>query len=195
MQKLQLLKLIDNNNLIWLSRPISRVHEIKLEGHPNLKSFSLIGSPHIQQLSLRGCRKLKSIEFKNLGALEFPASITNGTQLRRLLLLGVSSLLRFPWHMLERLPEVFYLDQCTERNDSDSGQLSQLWVSDPRFFLSFREFCVDLVRAGRFFQSFYVQVAPCGTNNWQLQHEDLVRPGWWQVAGVGAESVKICGCT
>ncbi|XP_047045536.1 uncharacterized protein LOC124650013 [Lolium rigidum] len=183
MQKLQLLKLIDNNNLISLTRPISRVHEFKLEGHPNLKSFSLIGSPHIQLLSLRGCRKLKSIEFKNLGNLEeldlsgtsideIPADIPNGTHLRRLLLLGVPSLLRFPWNMLERLPEVFYLDQCREGKGNHSDQGLQLCVSDPRFFYSFRKSCVDSVRDGRFFQSFYVRVAPCSANNMGLQHEE-----------------------
>ncbi|KAM0880834.1 hypothetical protein ACQ4PT_033308 [Festuca glaucescens] len=183
MQKLQLLKLIDNNNLISLTWPISRVNEFKLEGHPNLKSFSLIGSPHIQLLSLRGCRKLKSVEFKNLGNLEeldlsgtsideIPADIPNGTQLRRLLLLGVPSLLRFPWHMLERLPEVFYLDQCREGKGNHSDQGLQLCVSDPRFFYSFGESCVDSVRDGRFFQSFYVRVAPCSANNRRLQHEE-----------------------
>ncbi|XP_051223820.1 uncharacterized protein [Lolium perenne] len=183
MQKLQLLKLIDNNNLISLTRPISRVHEFKLEGHPNLKSFSLIGSPHIQLLSLRGCRELKSVEFKNLGALEeldlsgtsideIPADIPSGTHLRKLLLLGVPSLLRFPWHMLERLPEVFYLDQCTEGNGNHFDQGLQLCVSDPRFFYSFGKSCVDFVRDGKFFQSFYVRVAPCSANNRRLQHDE-----------------------
>ncbi|XP_051223829.2 uncharacterized protein [Lolium perenne] len=183
MQKLQLLKLIDNNNLISLTRPISRVHEFKLEGHPNLRSFSLISSPHIQLLSLHGCRKLKSVEFKNLGALEeldlsgtsideIPADIPNGTQLRKLLLLGVPCLLRFPWHMLERFPEVFYLDQCTEGNGNHFDQVLQLCVSDPRFFYSFGYSCVDLVRDGRFFQSFYVRVAPCSENNRRLQHDE-----------------------
>ncbi|CAM0958573.1 unnamed protein product [Alopecurus aequalis] len=183
MQKLQSLKLIDNNNLISLCRPISRVHAIKFEGHPNLKSFSLIGAPRIQRLSLHGCRKLESVEFKYLGAMEeldlsvtaikeLPADVTNGTQLRRLLLLGVPCLRRFPWHMLERLPEVFYLDQCIEGNANHSGQVTQLCVSDPRFFHSFGKSCVDSVRAGRFFQSFYVRVAPCSTNNMRLHHEE-----------------------
>jgi hypothetical protein len=165
MQKLRSLKLIDNNNLILLSRLVSTVHEIQLEGHPNLKSFSLIGAHYIQRLSLHGCRNLESVEFlcsleeldlSGTAIKELPANIPNSTQLRRLLLLGVPSLLRFPWHMLERLPEVFYLDHCTEGNGNHSDQVSQLCVSDPYFFYSFGKSCVDLVRAGRFFQSFYV---------------------------------------
>ncbi|CAM0958611.1 unnamed protein product [Alopecurus aequalis] len=182
MQKLESLKLIDNNNLISLRRPVSRVHEIKLEGHPNLKSFSMIGAPHIQRLSLRGCRKLKSFEFKNLGALEeldlsgtsineLPACIPNGSRLRILLLLGVPSLLRFPWHMLERLPEVFYLDQCTEGNGYHSNKSPQLSIRDPRFFYSFRKSSMDLVRARRVF---YVRIAPCSSNNinMRLNHDE-----------------------
>ncbi|CAM0958570.1 unnamed protein product [Alopecurus aequalis] len=183
MQKLQSLKLINNNNLISLCSPISTVHEIKLEGHPNLKSFLLIGAPRIQRLSLHGCRKLESVVLKYLGDLEeldlcgtaikeLPADIPNGTQLRRLLLSGVPCLRRFPWHMLERLPEVFYLDQCIEGNANHTGKVSQLYVSDPRFFHSFRKSCVDSVRAGRYFQSFYARVAPCSTNTMRLQHEE-----------------------
>uniref|UniRef100_A0ACD5TYQ7 Uncharacterized protein n=1 Tax=Avena sativa TaxID=4498 RepID=A0ACD5TYQ7_AVESA len=183
MQKLKSLKIIDNNNLISLTRPVCRVHEIKLEGHPNLKSFSLIGAPHIKRLSLCRCGKLESVELKNLGALEeldlsstsikeLPVEILNGTQLRRLLLLGVPSMLRFPWHMVQRLPEVFYFDQCPEGNGTHSGQVSQLCVSDPKFFYSFGKSCVDLVRNGRFFQSFSVQVTPCSTNYMRLQHEE-----------------------
>uniref|UniRef100_A0ACD5ZKQ7 Uncharacterized protein n=1 Tax=Avena sativa TaxID=4498 RepID=A0ACD5ZKQ7_AVESA len=182
MQKLKSLKLIDNNNLISLTRPVSRVHEIKLEGHPNLKSFSLIGAPHIKRLSLRRCGMLESVELKNLDALEeldlsstsikeLPVEIPNGTQLRRLLLLGVPSMLRFPWQV-QRLPEVFYFDQYPEGNGTHSGQVSQLCVSDPKFFYSFGKSCVDLVRKGQFFQSFSVQVTPCSTNYMRLQHEE-----------------------
>ncbi|CAM0958569.1 unnamed protein product [Alopecurus aequalis] len=181
--KLQSLKLIDNNNLISLSS--SRVHEIKLEGHPNLESFSLMGAPRIKCLSLRGCRKLEYVELKNLGALEeldlsgtaikeLPADIPNGTQLKRLLLLGVPSLLRFPWHMLKRLPDVFYLHQCIEGNANHSDEVTQLCVSDARFFYSFGISCVHSVWAERFFQSFYVRITPCSFNNMQLQHEEAM---------------------
>jgi Leucine-rich repeat (LRR) protein len=205
MQKLQSLKLIDNSNLISLSRPFSMVHEIKLEEHPNLKSFSLIGARHIQCLSLRGCRKLEFVEFKNLCSLEeldlsstaikeLPANILNSAQLRRLLLLGVPSLLRFPWHMLERLPEVFYLDQCIEGNGNHSDQVSQLCVSDPSFFYSFGESCVDLVRAGRFFQSFYVRVAPCSTKNMRFQREEgIVDNKLWEFLQNQSTYVDVCG--
>lgn len=176
MQKLQSLKLIDNKELISLTRPISRAQGVKLERHPNLLSFMLMGAPHIRHLSLRGCIKVESFEIKNLGALEeldlsctaikeLPADIPNVPLLRQLLLLGVPSLRRFPWHRLERLPDVFYLDHCSERNGNHSNQVSQVCVTDPRFCHSFRDTVVDLVRAGRFFLSFYVRVAPCITNS------------------------------
>ncbi|XP_044953889.1 uncharacterized protein LOC123404039 [Hordeum vulgare subsp. vulgare] len=181
--KLQSLKLIDNKNLVSLTRQISRVQRIKLEGHPSLISFMLIGAPHIRHLSLRGCKKLESVEIKNLGALEeldlsgtaikeLPADIPNIPQLRRLLLLGVPSLRRFPWHRLDRLPVVFYLDHCSEENGNHSNQISHVCVTNPKFFHSFRNTAVDLVREGRFLQSFYVRVAPCITNNMHLQDEE-----------------------
>uniref|UniRef100_A0A8I6W3Q0 Disease resistance protein At4g27190-like leucine-rich repeats domain-containing protein n=2 Tax=Hordeum vulgare subsp. vulgare TaxID=112509 RepID=A0A8I6W3Q0_HORVV len=183
MQKLQSLKLIDNKNLVSLTRQTSRVQRMKLEGHPSLISFMLIGAPHIRHLSLRGCKKLESIEIKNLGALEeldlsgtaikeLPADIPNIPQLRRLLLLGVPSLRRFPWHRLDRLPAVFYLDHSSEENGNHSNQISHVCVTDPKFFHSFRNTVVDLVREGRFLQSFYVRVAPCITNSMHLQDEE-----------------------
>ncbi|KAE8802064.1 putative disease resistance protein [Hordeum vulgare] len=183
MQKLQSLKLIDNKNLVSLTTQISRVQRIKLEGHPSLISFILIGTPHIRHLSLRGCKKLESVEIKNLGALEeldlsataikeLPANIPNISQLRRLLLLGVPSLRRFPWHRLDRLPAVFYLDHCSEENGNHSNQISRVCVTDPKFFHSFRNTVVNLVREGRFLQSFYVRVAPCITNRIHLQDEE-----------------------
>ncbi|KAI5021237.1 hypothetical protein ZWY2020_055082 [Hordeum vulgare] len=183
MQKLQSLKLIDNKNLVSLTRQISRVQRIKLEGHPSLISFMLIGAPHIRHLSLRGCKKLESIEIKNLGALEeldlsgtaikeLPADIPNIPQLRRLLLVGVPSLRRFPWHRLDRLPAVFYLDHCSEENGNHCNQISHVCVTDPKFFHSFRNTVVNLVRAGRFLQSFYVRVAPCTANSMHLQDEE-----------------------
>ncbi|KQK08026.2 hypothetical protein BRADI_2g39440v3 [Brachypodium distachyon] len=169
MQKLQSLKLIDNKKLFSLLESISRaqgliglhiegyessmVEEIKLEGHPTLTSFILIRAPHIRRLSLRGCRKLESVKFKNLDALEdldlsataikeLLAGIPNVPHLRRLILVGVPSLRRFPWHMLGRLPDVFYLDHCIEGNGNHSDHVARIRVSDPRFFHSFCEnFC------------------------------------------------------
>ncbi|KAF6987256.1 hypothetical protein CFC21_004914 [Triticum aestivum] len=183
MLKLHSIKLIDNKELISLTGPISSDQGIKLEGQTNLVSFVLIGASHIRCLSLRGCRKLESIEIKDLGALEeidlpctaimeFPVDIINSTQLRRLLLQGVPSLRRFPWHKLERLPDVFYLDQCTEGDGNYSDEICQVCVSDPSFFLSFRDSVVDLVEDGWFFQSFYVRVAPCNSHSRQQQDEE-----------------------
>ncbi|KAM3405995.1 hypothetical protein ACQJBY_000190 [Aegilops geniculata] len=183
--KLQSLKLIDNNELVSLTRPISRAQGIKLEGHPNLLSFVLIGAPRIRYLSLCGCTKLESVEIKNLGALEeldlsctaikeLPSDVPNAPQLRKLLLVGVPSLRRFPWHKLVRLPEVFYLDHCSEGNGNHTNQVTQVCVTDPRFFHSFRDTAVNFVRDGRFLQSFYVRVAPCITNSRGLQDEETM---------------------
>ncbi|KAF6981831.1 hypothetical protein CFC21_000284 [Triticum aestivum] len=185
MRKLQSLKLIDNKDLISLTGPISRLQGITLEGHPRLISFVLIGAPHIKRLSLRGCRNLESVEIMNLCALEeldlsgtaikdLPADVPNFPQLRRLLLLGVPSLRRFPWHRLVRLPEVFYLDHCSEENGNHCNQVSQVCVTDPRFFHSFNNTLENLVRDGRFFQSFYVRVAPCITNSMRVQDEEAM---------------------
>ncbi|XBJ13754.1 hypothetical protein VPH35_005878 [Triticum aestivum] len=165
MQKLQSLKLIDNNKLISLTGPISGFQIIKLEGHPNSVSFMLIGTPHIRRLSLRGCRKLESVEIKDVGSLE--EIDLSGTG-------GVPFLRRFPWHKLERLPEVFYLDHCSEENLNHPNQDSQVCVTDPRFFHSFCNTVVDFIRDGQFLQSFYVRVAPCITNSMPLQDEEAI---------------------
>ncbi|KAF6987257.1 hypothetical protein CFC21_004915 [Triticum aestivum] len=185
LKKLQPLKLIENNELISLASPISGVQGVKLEGHPTLTSFMLVGATHIRCLSLRGCRKLESVEINNLGALEeldlsgtatkeLPADIPNLPKLRRLLLLDVPSLRRFPWHRLERLPDVFHLDHCSEGNGNHSNQVPQVCVTDPRFFHSFSETVVDFVRDGRFLQSFNVRVAPCIKNSMRLQDEEAI---------------------
>lgn len=108
MNKLQSVKLIGNKKLVFLPGSISKAHgliklhiegwessieeEIKLDGHPTLQSFSLISAPHVRCISLRGCRKLESVEFKDLGGLEdlnlsataikeLPADISNLPQL------------------------------------------------------------------------------------------------------------------
>ncbi|VAH12431.1 unnamed protein product [Triticum turgidum subsp. durum] len=183
MQKLQSLKLIHNKKLISLTGPISGFQIIKLEGHPNIVSFMLIGTPHIRGFSVRGCRKLESVEIKDVSGLEeidlsgtsikeLPDEIPNLPQLRRLLLGGVPSLRRFPWHRLVRLPDVFYLDHCSEGNGNHSNQVSHVCVTDPRFFRSFTDTTVNLVRDGLFFQSFYIQVKPCITNSMRLQDEE-----------------------
>ena len=55
--KLQSLKLIDNKKLFSLTEPMSSFQMIKLEGHPNLIKFMLIGAPRVRCLSLRGYKK------------------------------------------------------------------------------------------------------------------------------------------
>jgi hypothetical protein len=141
MKKLGSVKIIENKELFFApaglfskASGLTNLHiegyesitevEVTLEGHPTLRSFSFIGAPHLKRLSLHGCRKLEYVDIKEVDALEeldlsataikeLPDSIPNLPRLRRLLLMGVPSLKRFPWHKLERLPDVFCLDQCS----------------------------------------------------------------------------------
>ncbi|RLM74906.1 uncharacterized protein C2845_PM15G07010 [Panicum miliaceum] len=184
MRKLRSLKLIDNKLLAGLT-------EIALDGHSTLSSFSLVGAPHIKRLSLRRCRKLESVDVKEVGALEeldlsataikeLPDNIPNLPRLRRLLLMGVPSLRRFPWHKLHRLPDVFCLDQCSDNgtvNHHCSPQVAQVCISDSRLFYSFNDATSDLVRYGGLFKSFYVQVTSCKATTRKIQdeQEDMVK--------------------
>ncbi|KAG2571861.1 hypothetical protein PVAP13_7KG122306 [Panicum virgatum] len=178
MRKLRSLKLIDNN-LLGLT-------EIKLDGHGTLNSFSLIGTLHIKRLSLHGCSKLESVDIKEVDALEeldlsataikeLPDNIPNLPQLRRLLLRGVPSLRRFPWHKLQRLPDVFCLDQCPDGtvNHHCSPQVAQVRICDSRLFYSFNKSTRDLVQDGGLFKSFYVQVtSSCKATTRKIQDEE-----------------------
>uniref|UniRef100_A0ACD5W840 Uncharacterized protein n=1 Tax=Avena sativa TaxID=4498 RepID=A0ACD5W840_AVESA len=201
MQKLQSLKLINNKKLISFAESISRAHglidlhiegyesimveEIRLEKHPTLVSFMLIHAPYIRRLSLCGCRNLESVELKNLGLLEeldlsataikeLSADIPNLLRLSQLVMVGVPSLRRFPWHKLKRLPDVFCLDQCADRKNNQFDQVTQVWVNDFRFFYSFDQTVVDFIRNRMFFQHFYVQIAPCITNCRKPQDVELM---------------------
>uniref|UniRef100_A0A0D9XS22 Disease resistance protein At4g27190-like leucine-rich repeats domain-containing protein n=1 Tax=Leersia perrieri TaxID=77586 RepID=A0A0D9XS22_9ORYZ len=205
MQNLQSLKLVDNKTLMSLPGSIYRAHglielhiegwestmqnEIMLASHPTLKSFLLINAPHIRCLYLQGCKNLESLELRDLGSLEdldlsstsikeLPPDIPNLPKLRRLLLIDVPSLSRFPWHKLKRFPEVFCLDHCAWRNGNDYddhiAQLKRKTVSvctkDSKLFYSFSNFTRMLTRH-RVLQSFYVQVSPCPANIRKLQEE------------------------
>ncbi|CAD6254574.1 unnamed protein product [Miscanthus lutarioriparius] len=100
------------------------LEDIKILGHPNLRTFSLSG-PWVRCLSLCGCSKLKSVNFSDdLTALEgvdlsgtaiqeVPHNLPNLPHLNMLILLGVPCSMRFPWHILVRFPKVFYLVHCT----------------------------------------------------------------------------------
>ncbi|XP_039818561.1 uncharacterized protein LOC120681083 [Panicum virgatum] len=183
MRKLRSLKLIDNK-LLGLT-------EIKLVGHSTLNSFSLIGAPRTKRLSLLGCRKLESVDIKEVDALEeldlsatgikeLPDNIPNLPQLRRLLLRGVPSLRRFPWHKLHRFPDVFCLDQCssdgTVNHDCSTPQVAQVCISDSRLFYSFNDATVGLVRGGRILKSFHVQITSCKAITRMIQDdEDMVK--------------------
>ncbi|TVU26550.1 hypothetical protein EJB05_29102, partial [Eragrostis curvula] len=110
------------------------LEDIEIHGHPNLTTFSLSG-PSIQYLSLRGCRKLKTVNFSdNTIALkavnlsetaieEVPPTLPNLTQLRMLLLLNVPCLKRFPWHKLARFPKVF----CFDHSAADDSQYLKMF--------------------------------------------------------------------
>uniref|UniRef100_A0A0E0DDJ8 Disease resistance protein At4g27190-like leucine-rich repeats domain-containing protein n=1 Tax=Oryza meridionalis TaxID=40149 RepID=A0A0E0DDJ8_9ORYZ len=165
--------------------------EIKLVGHPTLKSFLLINAPHIRNLSLQGCRKLERVELRDLGALEeldlsataikeLPAEIPNLPQLRQLLLMGVSSLSRFPWHKLQRFPDMFCLDCCTAQGNGNhyddqvahmKKKFVHVCIEDSRLFYNFNYNTKKLVHYGAYFQAFYVQIAPCKANIRRLEDE------------------------
>lgn len=181
MQSLQSIKLIDNNKLM---------DEIRIAMHPTLKSFLLINAPHIRRLSLQGCRKLEHVELRYLGALEeldlsataikeLPAEIPNLPQLRQLLLMGVSSLSRFPWHKLQRFPDMFCLDCCAQGNGNHyddqvaniKKNIAHVCIEDSRLFYSFNDNTRELVKDGAYFQDFYVQIAPCKANIRRLEDE------------------------
>jgi len=153
----------------------------------SLRSFSLIGAPHIKikRLSLNGCRKLEYVDIKEVSALEeldlsataikeLADSIPNLPKLRQLLLLGVPSLRRFPWHKLQRLPDVFCLDQCSNRtiNHSDHPQGAQVCISDSRLFYSFGYDTMNSVRAGELLTTFYVRVTSCKSTSSKLKDEE-----------------------
>ncbi|PVH35237.1 LOW QUALITY PROTEIN: hypothetical protein PAHAL_7G133700 [Panicum hallii] len=180
------LELIDNKKLI----SFSRLTEIALDGHGNLNSFSLVGTPHIKRLSLHGCSKLESVDIKEVDALEeldlsataikeLPDNIPNLPKLKCLLLRGVPSLRRFPWHKLRRLPDVFCLDQCSDGtvNHHYSPEAAQVCISDSRLFYSFNDATRNLViRRGRLLKSFYVQVTSCKATTREIQDgEDMVK--------------------
>ncbi|TVU14711.1 hypothetical protein EJB05_38197, partial [Eragrostis curvula] len=202
MKKLQSLKLIDNMNLLLIPELVSKAscelinqhiegwnsimeEGVKLEWHPTIKSFTLIGSPHIKRLSLYGCKKLEFVDIKELDALEdlnlsataikeLPAFIPNLPRLRRLLLVGVPSLRRFPWHEVRRLPDVFYLDQRSDGNITNLSQpqVTQVCISDSRFFYTFNYASRNLVRDGKLFKSFYVRVASRKARCRKVQDEE-----------------------
>ncbi|TVU14677.1 hypothetical protein EJB05_38161, partial [Eragrostis curvula] len=202
MKKLQSLKLIDNMNLLLIPELVSKAscelinqhiegwnsimeEGVKLEWHPTIKSFTLIGSPHIKRLSLYSCKKLEFVDIKELDALEdlnlsataikeLPACIPNLPRLRRLLLVGVPSLRRFPWHEVRRLPDVFYLDQCSDGNITNLSQpqVTQVCINDSRFFYSFNSDSGNLVRYGKLCKSFYVRVASRKARCRKVQDEE-----------------------
>ncbi|XP_039818560.1 uncharacterized protein LOC120681082 [Panicum virgatum] len=130
----------------------SRLTEMAFDGHGTLHSFSL----------------------------ELPDNIPNLPQLRRLLLRGVPSLRRFPWHKLHRFPDVFCLDQCssdgTVNHDCSTPQVAQVCISDSRLFYSFNDATKDLVRGGRILKSFHVQITSCKAITRKIQdEEDMVK--------------------
>ncbi|XP_039821357.1 uncharacterized protein LOC120683348 isoform X2 [Panicum virgatum] len=177
------LEIIDNKKFI----SFSRLTEMAFDGHGTLHSFSLDGTPHIKRLSLHGCSKLESVDIKEVDALEeldlsataikeLPDNIPNLPQLRRLLLRGVPSLRRFPWHKLDRFPDVFCLDQCssdgTVNHDCSTPKVAQVCISDSRLFYSFKYATRDLVRRGRLLKSFNVQITSCKATTRKIQDEE-----------------------
>ncbi|CAN6248449.1 unnamed protein product [Urochloa humidicola] len=201
MKMLRSLKLIENNILLFvLPGPVSKLcalidlhiegcesvteAEVSLERHPSLRSFTFIGAPQVRRLSLRGCKMLEHVDIKEVDALEeldlsstaikeLSDDIPNLPQLRRLLLMGVPSLRRFPWHKLQRLPGVFCLDHFSDRTTNHSNpQVPQVCTSDSRLFYSFNKSTRDLVRRGQFLKSFYVRVTSSKATTRKIQDEE-----------------------
>ncbi|XP_002450391.1 uncharacterized protein LOC8073656 [Sorghum bicolor] len=181
------------------------LEDIKILGHPNLRTFSLSG-PWVRCLSLCGCSKLKSVNFRDdLKALEavdlsgtaieeVPHNLPNLPQLNMLLLLGVPCSMRFPWHLLDRFPKVFYLDHCandenqipemfcqqklTYRDENqhkeETTNTAHIKIDDPRMFHSFNAGAAyKLVKKGHFLQSFNVQVKPCSVTGKKPRNNEL----------------------
>ncbi|KAF8783841.1 hypothetical protein HU200_000281 [Digitaria exilis] len=159
--------------------------EVKLEGHPTMRSFRLVNSPHIKRLSLCGCKNLEYVDIKELDALEelnlsatpikeLPSDIPSLPRLRQLLLVGVPSLRRFPWHEVRRLPDVFCLDQYSDGNNTNLSvpQVTQVSIIDSRFFYSFDSDSRNLVRDGKLFRYFYVRVASRKARCRKMQDEE-----------------------
>ncbi|CAL5032341.1 unnamed protein product [Urochloa decumbens] len=200
MKTFRSLKLIDNKILLFvIPRLVSKLcglidlHiegcesmtevDVTLERHPALRSFTLIGAPHMRRLSLRGCKMLEHVDIKEVYALEelelsstaikeLPDNIPNLPHLRQLLLMGVPSLRRFPWHKLQRLPSVFCLDHFSERTTNHSNpQVAHVCINDSRLFYSFNLYVRNLVRGGQILKSFYVQVTSCNATARKIQYE------------------------
>ncbi|XP_062227361.1 disease resistance protein RPV1-like [Phragmites australis] len=204
LNSLRSLKLIDNRKLLSLIGSMSKARgfidqhtegwessveeAITLEGHPTLRSFSLIDTPLVRRISLHRCRKLEFVDIKEVGALEeldlsstaikdLPADIPNLPKLGKLLIMDVPSLRRFPWHELRRLPDVFCLAQCYRHGNQSNlpvdlnPQVAQVCISDSRLFHSFRRYNPSK----KVFKSFYVRVTPCKTRiTKMIDKEDMV---------------------
>ncbi|KAJ1274661.1 hypothetical protein BS78_05G078600, partial [Paspalum vaginatum] len=154
--------------------------DIRIHGHPNLRSFSLSG-PWVRFLSLRGCGKLKFVNFHDdLTVLEVVD--LSDTALEELLLLNVLCFKRFLWHHLVRFPKVFYLDQsvvdydlvsktshqqeaCADENQYEVNEptnIARIIINDAKMFYSFnKDAAHKLVMEEQFLQCFNVQVRPC----------------------------------
>ena len=117
---------------------------------------------------------MEELDLSATATKELPDSIPNLPKPRQLLLLGVPSLRRFPWHKLQRLPDVFCLDQCSNRtiNHSDHPQGAQVCISDSRLFYSFGYDTMNSVRAGELLTTFYVRVTSCKSTSSKLKDEE-----------------------
>uniref|UniRef100_A0A0E0P8M3 Disease resistance protein At4g27190-like leucine-rich repeats domain-containing protein n=1 Tax=Oryza rufipogon TaxID=4529 RepID=A0A0E0P8M3_ORYRU len=200
MPLLQELVLVKCDNLLELPTSVTTLSSlIKLEvSGTQIKYFPknmFKDMQSLQSIKLTDNRKLmdeklEHVELRDLGALEeldlsataikeLPAEIPNLPQLRQLLLMGVSSLSRFPWHKLQRFPDMFCLDCCAQGNGNNyddqvaniKKNIAHVCIEDSRLFYSFNINTRRLVEYGEFFQDFYVQIAPCKANIRRLEDE------------------------
>jgi hypothetical protein len=146
----------------------------------------------LERLDIKEVDALEELHLSATAIKEILDNIPNQPQLRRLLLMGVPFLKRFPWHKLQRLPNVFCLDQCSDGivNRSDS-QVAQVYISDSRLFHSFSYYTTDLVRSGRVLKYFYIQVTSWKVATRKIHdEEDMVETIKFQVAQTTYADVK-----
>uniref|UniRef100_A0A0D3HLU2 Uncharacterized protein n=1 Tax=Oryza barthii TaxID=65489 RepID=A0A0D3HLU2_9ORYZ len=189
MQKLQSLKLIDNKLLN--SIPITTYSRLAFKdargdqfGWASYPEFILTDQCSSHKALVPTRIKLECVDLRDLGTLEdldlsataikeLPANIPNLPQLRRLILMGFPNQSRFPWHKLQRFPNVFCLDHYAEGHDNHyDNQVARVYVKDSRLFYSFSKSTKELVQEGEFLQSFYVQIAPSTVNIRKLEDEE-----------------------
>ncbi|RLM74327.1 hypothetical protein C2845_PM15G07070 [Panicum miliaceum] len=138
---------------------LSSLTKLELIDNKKLISFS----SKLESVDIKEVDALEELDLPATAIKELPDNISNLPKLKCLLLRGVPSLRRFPWHKLRRLPDVFCLDQCSDGtvNHHYSPEAAQVHICDSRLFYSFNQRTKELVECGGLLKSFHVQVTSC----------------------------------